>query len=52
MLMIIYRTQCYICATKSWRALKRLASELLRYDEQELDEALSAGKLYEVESDE
>lgn len=37
---------------KELEALKRLASELLRYDEQELDEALSAGKLYEVESDE
>lgn len=37
---------------KELEALKRLASQLLRYDEQELDEALSAGKLYEVESDE
>jgi hypothetical protein len=37
---------------KELEALKRLASQLLGYGHQELQEALSAGKLYEVESDE
>lgn len=37
---------------KALETLKRLASQLLGYDARELLEALSAGKLYEVDSDE
>ncbi|MGN6805079.1 MAG: type II toxin-antitoxin system RelE/ParE family toxin [Trinickia sp.] len=36
---------------KELETLKRLASQLLGYDARELREALSTGKLYEVESD-
>jgi hypothetical protein len=36
---------------KELETLKRLASQLLGYDVRELREALSTGKLYEVESD-
>ena len=36
---------------KELETLKRLASQLLSYDARELREALSTGKLYEVESD-
>ena len=36
---------------KEMETLKRLASQLLSYDARELREALSTGKLYEVESD-